>query len=198
MSSFKRSFTRNTKKAVSTMLVTAMCLSGGAAVFADQATTPTAQSVAAVSIFSDVKDGFWAEKHIYKLAAEGIILGDAGKFRPSDSVTQQEAITMAIRFMNLDSKLGNGEGTPTELTVSKYFKPYLELAVSQNLIDKSEEIAATGAKESWGEKKASREWIAKILVRALGKETEAKLQLVKLLDLRIIIRLQHQREVTLM
>ncbi|MDQ0088017.1 translation elongation factor P/translation initiation factor 5A [Paenibacillus anaericanus] len=174
MSSFKRSFTRNTKKAVSTMLVTAMCLSGGAAVFADQATTPTAQSVAAVSIFSDVKDGFWAEKHIYKLAAEGIILGDAGKFRPSDSVTQQEAITMAIRFMNLDSKLGNGEGSPTELTVSKYFKPYLELAVSQNLIDKSEEIAATGAKESWGEKKASREWIAKILVRALGKETEAK------------------------
>ncbi|GGH23984.1 S-layer homology domain-containing protein [Paenibacillus segetis] len=175
MSSFKRSFKRNTKQAVSTMLVTAMCLSGGAAAFADQA-APTAsnQSTASVSIFSDVKDGFWAEKHIYKLAAEGIILGNEGKFRPSDSVTQQEAITMAIRFMNLDSQKGDGSNSPSELNVGNYYKPYVELAVKKNLIDKKEEAAATGAKETWGSKKASREWVAKILVRALGKDAEAK------------------------
>ncbi len=177
MSSYKRTFRRSTKKAVSTMLVTAMCLGGGAAVFADQAGTPattTTQSAVTSLIFSDVKDGFWAEKHIYKLAAEGIILGDAGKFRPSDSVTQQEAITMAIRFMNLESKLGDGAGAPADMKVGNYFKPYLELAVQQKLIDKSEEVKATGAKESWGEKKATREWIAKILVRALDRDTEAK------------------------
>ncbi|MBA9085278.1 hypothetical protein FHR92_001744 [Fontibacillus solani] len=176
MSSYKRSYRRSAKKAVSTMLVTAMCMSGGAAVFADQS-QPAAtanQTVSTALIFSDVKDGFWAEKHIYKLAAEGILLGDAGKFRPGDSVTQQEAITMAIRFMNLNSELGSGSDTPTELKVGNYFKPYLELAVKKNLINKTEEIAATGAKESWGEKKASREWIAKLLVRSLGKETEAK------------------------
>lgn len=176
MSSYKRTFRRSTKKAVSTMLVTAMCLGGGAAAFADQAGTPAATTQSSVSslIFSDVKDGFWAEKHIYKLAAEGIILGDAGKFRPADSVTQQEAITMAIRFMNLESKLGDGAGAPADMKVGNYFKPYLELAVQQKLIDKTEEVQATGAKESWGEKKASREWIAKILVRALGRDTEAK------------------------
>lgn len=176
MSSYKRSYRRTTKKAVSTMLVTAMCLSGGAAVFADQgvAAVTTAQTSASALIFSDVQDGFWAEKHIYKLAAEGIILGDAGKFRPADSVTQQEAITMAIRFMNLESKLGDGAGAPADMKVGNYFKPYLELALQHNLIDKTEELKATGAKEAWGEKKASREWIAKILVRALGKDSEAK------------------------
>lgn len=176
MSSFKRSYKRNAKKAVSTMLVTAMCLSGGAAAFADESTpaVTTNQAVSASLIFSDVKDGFWAEKHIYKLAAEGILLGDAGKFRPGDHVTQQEAITMAIRFMNLDSQLSTGAEAPGELSVGNYFKPYLELAVKKNLIDKTEEIAATDAKESWGSKKASREWIAKLLVRALGKESEAK------------------------
>ncbi|MNO12277.1 S-layer protein precursor [compost metagenome] len=176
MSSYKRSYRRSAKKAASTMLVTAMCLSGGAAVFADQ-TEPTAttnQTAAAALIFSDVKDGFWAEKHIYKLAAEGILLGDAGKFRPGDNVTQQEAITMAVRFMNLDSELSTGSDAPAELKVGNYFKPYLELAVKKNLIDKTEEAAATGAKESWGEKKATREWIAKLLVRSLGKDTEAK------------------------
>ncbi len=157
------------------MLVTAMCLGGTTAAFAEETTTanPT-HNVAAVSLFSDVQSGFWAEKHIYKLAAEGILLGDAGKFRPGDNVTQQEAITMAIRFMNLDSQLGSGTGAPADLKVGNYFKPYLELALSKNLINKSEEIAATKEGESWGEKKASREWVAKILVRSLGKDTEAK------------------------
>ncbi|WP_068785328.1 S-layer homology domain-containing protein [Paenibacillus phocaensis] len=175
MASYKRTFKRSTQKAVSAMLVTAMCLGGTTAAFAEETTTanPT-HNVAAVSLFSDVQSGFWAEKHIYKLAAEGILLGDAGKFRPGDNVTQQEAITMAIRFMNLDSQLGSGTGAPADLKVGNYFKPYLELALSKNLINKSEEIAATKEGESWGEKKASREWVAKILVRSLGKDTEAK------------------------
>lgn len=52
-------------------------------------------------MFSDVNLGFWAEKHIHKLAALDILKGNNGKFRPNDDVTQQEAITMAIRFMGL-------------------------------------------------------------------------------------------------
>ncbi|MGG6312008.1 S-layer homology domain-containing protein [Paenibacillus macerans] len=180
MASFKRTFRRNTQRAVSTMLVSAMFLGGAGAAFADEATTVnTTQNVSAVSLFSDVQNGFWAEKHIYKLAAEGIILGDAGKFRPGDNVTQQEAITMAIRFMNLDAQLGNGSGVPSDLKVGNYFKPYLELALSKNLLDKNEEIASIKDNESWGEKKASREWVAKIIVRALGKDAEAKASATK-------------------
>lgn len=178
MSSYKRKFQRSMNRAVSTVLVTALCLGGGAAAFADgvqeDASQAQTQNTSSFQLFSDVKSGFWAEKHIYKLASEGIILGDAGKFRPGDSVTQQEAITMAIRFMNLNSKLGSGENAPKELTVGNYFKPYVELALQQKLIDKAEEITNTREKEEWGKKPASREWIAKILVRALDKEAEAK------------------------
>ncbi|MGP0586103.1 S-layer homology domain-containing protein [Paenibacillus timonensis] len=175
MASYKRTFKRSTQRAVSAMLVTAMCLGGTTAAFAEETTTVnTSQNVAAISLFSDVQNGFWAEKHIYKLASEGILLGDAGRFRPGDSVTQQEAITMAVRFMNLDSQLGSGSTAPADLKVGNYFKPYLELALSKKLIDKNEEVAVTKEGESWGEKKASREWIAKILVRSLGKDAEAK------------------------
>ncbi|WP_433946501.1 S-layer homology domain-containing protein [Paenibacillus sp. SN-8-1] len=175
----KRSRKRQSRKAVTTMLVTAMCLSGGAAAFADTnttaaTTTTSAQSTVSASIFSDVASGYWAEKHIYKLASEGIILGDKGKFRPGDNITQEEAITLALRFMNLDSKLPATPVVPDKLKTGNYFKPYVALALQQKLIDQTEEVAATGAKETWGSKKASREWIAKILVRALGKEADAK------------------------
>ncbi|MBP1907264.1 hypothetical protein J2Z32_003939 [Paenibacillus turicensis] len=182
MASFKRNIKRNSKKLVSTVLISAMCLSGGVAAFADNTSTTGNTSnnssntaTNAVSIFNDVKSGFWAEKHIYKLASQGIILGDKGNFRPGDSVTQQEAITMAIRFMNMENSLGSGEAAPTDLKVDNYFKPYLELALKQNLIQKNEELKLTGAKETWGKKKASREWVAKILVRAIGQESQAKL-----------------------
>ncbi|MNH79780.1 S-layer protein precursor [compost metagenome] len=177
--SYKRSRKRQSRKAVSTMLVAAMCLSGGAAAFADTTTTAattttSAQSTVTASIFSDVASGYWAEKHIYKLASEGIILGDKGKFRPGDNITQEEAVTLALRFMNLDSKLPVSPVVPDKMKTGNYFKPYVALAIQQKLIDQTEEVAATGAKETWGSKKASREWIAKIIVRALGKEADAK------------------------
>ncbi|RUT36025.1 S-layer homology domain-containing protein [Paenibacillus zeisoli] len=182
--SYNKSRKRHSHKAVSTMLVTAMCLSGGAAAFADTTTTAattttSAQSTVTASIFSDVASGYWAEKHIYKLASEGIILGDKGKFRPGDSITQEEAITLALRFMNLDSKLPASPVVPDKLKTGNYFKPYVALALQQKLIDQTEEAAATGAKETWGSKKASREWIAKIIVRALGKEADAKVAAAK-------------------
>ncbi|AWB46932.1 S-layer homology domain-containing protein [Paenibacillus sp. CAA11] len=160
------------------MLVTLMFITGGSAAFAAETTTKTTQSAVTQSattssIFSDVKSGYWAEKHIFKLAAQGIILGDNGKFRPNDYVTQQEAVTIAIRFMNAEGSLNSGAAS-AKLKSGNYFKPYIALAIQNKLIDENEEVAATGAKESWGEKKATREWIAKILVRALGKESEAK------------------------
>ncbi|WP_223070332.1 S-layer homology domain-containing protein [Paenibacillus caui] len=172
---------KNVKQTIATMLLTLTFLTSGTAALADQASTPAASTVNSSAtqsvqtlLFSDVASGFWAEKHIYKLASEGIILGNNGQFRPNDSVTQQEAITLAIRFMNLQDKLVSSAAPPENLKTTNYFKPYVALATQHKLIDSNEEIAATKAGESWGEKKASREWIAKILVRALGKDADAR------------------------
>ncbi|MBB3127736.1 hypothetical protein FHS19_002390 [Paenibacillus rhizosphaerae] len=164
------------KKVVSAVLVGMMALSSGTAVFADtQTTTGASVTAASVGQFSDVKSGFWAEKHIYKLAAQGIILGDKGLFRPNDYVTQQEAVTMAIRFAGLQNKLSTDTAValPENVVVNNYFKPYVALAFQQSLLNKTSESAATGQKGTWGERKASREWITEVLVRALGKESEA-------------------------
>lgn len=173
-------FKRNSKRTVATMLVTLMFLTGSSSAFAAETVTNKTDSVPTVtqstmgnSLFNDVKSGYWAEKHIYKLAAEGIILGDKGKFRPGDAVTQQEAITMAIRFMNIEGSLKSGAAN-SKLKSGNYFKPYIALAAEKKLINVDEEISSTGAKDNWGEKKATREWISKVLVRALGKEADAK------------------------
>lgn len=153
-----------------------MVMGSGTAVFADNASNNTAaQSTAASALFKDVKSGYWVEKHIYKLASQSILLGNNGLFRPNDNVTQQEAVTMAIRFAGLEGKVDKNASValPANMQVNNYFKPYVALAIQQNLLDKTSENAASDSKQTWGERKASREWITEVLIRALGKESQA-------------------------
>lgn len=181
---FENKGSRPVKRAAVTLLLTLSFIVSSTAVFADSQTSSanpsgtvaaaSATTTASTPLFSDVGTGFWAEKHIYKLAAEGILLGDKGKFRPNDPVTQQEVIKIAVAFMNKSDKLVDGAKPSINLGSAAYFQPYVALALQEQLIDGKEELAATGAKETWGTKKASREWIAKVLVRALGKEADAK------------------------
>lgn len=170
-------------KAISAVLAGAMVLGGASSAFADAATvaatTPAAvttpTTTAATGIFSDVKTGFWAEKHIYKLASQGIVVGNNGLFRPGDSVTQQEAVLMALRFMKLQGKvdIDTAVALPAGFEVSNYYKAYVVLAFQQGLLDKTTEMASDNLKTAWGERKATREWIAEVLIRALGKTSDA-------------------------
>lgn len=172
----KRPLKAYSSKAVSAVMAGAMIFSGASAVFADTAaTTAATTNTQSSGIFSDVKTGFWAEKHIYKLASQGIVVGNNGLFRPGDSVTQQEAVLMALRFMKLQDKVDNSSAValPTDFKVSNYYKDYVVLAFQQGLLDKATEMAPDNLKTSWGERKASREWIAELLIRALGKSAEA-------------------------
>ncbi|MFD1774226.1 S-layer homology domain-containing protein [Paenibacillus rhizophilus] len=170
-----------TKKTISVLLAGAMVFGGAGAVFADGASAAGASATASMTVsktgaFSDVSSGFWAEKHIYKLAAQGLIVGNNGKFRPGDPVTQQEAVLMALRFMKLENKAAaNSVATalPTGFDVSNYYKPYVVLAFQQNVLDKATEMSADNLKSSWGTRKATREWIAELLIRALGKTSDA-------------------------
>jgi hypothetical protein len=159
-----------------------MIFSSASAVFADTAATTAATTTTqSVGIFSDVKTGFWAEKHIYKLASQGIVVGNNGLFRPGDSVTQQEAVLMALRFMKLQDKVDTSSAValPTDFKVSNYYKDYVVLAFQQGLLDKATEMAPDNLKTSWGERKASREWISELLIRALGKSADATIAATK-------------------
>jgi len=143
--------------------------------------TYTEKAASAASIFSDVKPG-WAEKHIAKLAMQGILKGGTGKqagmFSPANKVTRQEAVIIALRFMGVDSEVKLGEPLvfPSDLVIKDDYKPYIKLAVQKNILFLDEEIAQVkkdGGKE-WGSSPATREWMAKLLVRAIGKDQAAK------------------------
>ncbi|WP_036604516.1 S-layer homology domain-containing protein [Paenibacillus assamensis] len=150
-----------------------------AALAAEAASTATKVNTTGFSpMFSDLKSGHWGEAHIHKLAALGILKGYNGKFRPDDPVTQQEAITIALQYMNVKSELPNADEVvlPEGIKVGNHFKPYAALAIQKGLINKTEEVAALDpkAKGTWGEQKATREWVTKILVRAMGKDADAQ------------------------
>ncbi|NMM54201.1 S-layer homology domain-containing protein [Paenibacillus aquistagni] len=174
----------NMKKKVSTvtsaLLAMTMTVSAVPAVLAAPAehaeVTASAAEGTYSPVFSDVKLGHWAEKHIHKLAALGILKGNNGKFRPADDITQQEAIALAIRYMGLENELNESGNAalPEDFKVGNYFKSYTVLAFQKGLLNSEEELKNLDPKKPWGDQKASREWITKILVRAVGKESDAK------------------------
>lgn len=151
-------------------LLTGFSAVGAASVHADTAIATTK--------FSDVPAGHWAEKHIAKLASQGIVKGTNGAFKPSDNISQQEAVALAIRFIGKESEVKTDEAVvfPENFNVSTYFKPYIVLAFQTGLLNRDEEFKLADATPDtpWGTKPASREWITKLVVKAIGKEETAK------------------------
>lgn len=158
------------------MMLTSMQFAMAAESHSAGTTNQVPSSTITSPVFSDVKLGYWAEKHIHKLAALDILKGNNGKFRPEDTITKQEAVTMAIRYMGLEGELNSTASValPTDFKVGDYFKPYIVLAFHKGLLDKKEEMANPNPKQAWGDMKATREWATKILVRAVGKQAEAE------------------------
>ncbi|THF81200.1 S-layer homology domain-containing protein [Cohnella fermenti] len=133
-------------------------------------------SAAAATPFSDVAAGHWAEKHIAKLALQGLLKGNEGKFSPNAALSRQEAVLIAIRFMGLEDKVDSSAVSfPDSFYVDNYFKTYINFAFKQNLIDMAEEfeLASAEAGKNWGSSPATREWVARLLVRAIGMDADA-------------------------
>ncbi|SEM77814.1 S-layer homology domain-containing protein [Paenibacillus sp. OV219] len=160
-------------KAVSSIMVFSL-LTGFSAV---GSTLAHAEASSVVTKFSDVPSGHWAEKHIAKLAMQGIIKGTNGAFKPADNVSQQEAVALAIRFIGKEQEVKTDEAIvfPENFEVSTYFKPYIILAFQLGLLDQTEEFKQAEAESTsqWGLKKASREWITKLIVKAIEKQKTA-------------------------
>lgn len=148
-------------------------------IFTGTGLTTPAVSAAAIT-FSDVVSGHWAGKHLSKLTMQKILSGYSdGTFRPNKSVTHQEAVIIAIRFMGLDDELDSSDVIvlPEVLKIKDDYKKYLNLAFKKQLLNMEEEInlAEQDKSKEWGNSPASREWVTRLLVRAIGKDSEAKL-----------------------
>lgn len=134
-------------------------------------------SAASATPFSDVAAGHWAEKHIAKLALQGLVKGDKGLYSPNGNLTREQAVLIAIRFMGLEDEVQTNKvfALPGTIAVDAYFKPYINFAFQQKLLDVTEEaaLATSEPKQAWGSAPATREWMAGLLVRAIGKQADA-------------------------
>lgn len=173
---------RNKQKQMRKMAAAALALSmlvGSPAYAADPITSSSTSAVGGLVLsFADVSATHWAIKHITKLASLGIIQGyERQEYRPENTVSQQEVIVMALRMMGLESEaLKSKADTVLPVSVDTFFKPYIAYAFERGLIDRQEEIADTTNKTAWGAREASREWVAKLVIRALGKQNLANQQ----------------------
>jgi hypothetical protein len=165
---------------VSTLIITSLAATPAlAASVTPTSTTTTANSSVRLS-FTDVSSDYWGVRHISKLALEGIIegVGD-GVFAPETAVSQQDVLIMAIRMMGLQSDaLANKSETVFAgfMKVSDYARNYVSLALEKGLISNEEELQRSSSLkpgEIWGQKAATREWVAEVVIRAIGKASMA-------------------------
>jgi hypothetical protein len=141
--------------------------------------TTTSTAATTITQFADVSPQHWAIKHITKLASLGIIQGyEKAEYKPENSVSQQEAIVMAIRMMGLENEVLKIKSDPVlPVVVDSFFKPYIAYAFDKGLITIKEETEGTSTiKTAWGSRPATREWVAKVVIRTIGKETVAQAQ----------------------
>jgi hypothetical protein len=61
--------------------------------------------------FTDVKATDWHAVAVERAAAEGLIQGFAGKFRPNDNITRQEAAAVLMRAFKLEAKAAGSLNT---------------------------------------------------------------------------------------
>lgn len=140
------------------------------------ATTAAATTTAASGSFPDVPAAHWANKHVAKLALLGIMQGyPTGKFMPNAAVTQQEAIVMAIRALGYENQIDKSDTAYVmPMDVGAFYKPYVILALKKGLINLQDETASLKPNDNtWGTREATREWVAVLTIKAIGKEQEA-------------------------
>ncbi|WP_284640143.1 S-layer homology domain-containing protein [Paenibacillus silviterrae] len=174
----KRRRNKQLRKLSATVLAVSLLMSSTA--YADtiipSSTTPSAAAAAGLVLsFSDVTAQHWAIKHVTKLASLGIIQGyERNEYRPENSVSQQEVIVMALRMMGLENEVKRSRTeTVLPFAVDDFFKPYVAYAFDKGLITVQEETQGTTTKTAWGSREATREWVAKLVIRAIGKQALA-------------------------
>lgn len=170
----KRNMRKTLKLAVACSLVSTMML--GAPVYAAEPATGNTTTTTSTSLrlsFPDVPVSHWAIKHVTRLAVEGVVQGDDfGRYNPENSVSQQDVIIMAIRMMGFENAALQSKSNvalPFD-DVRPDARPYVAYAIDRGLIDLQEEYTAG---KKWGTLEAPREWVAQIVIRAIGKTSEA-------------------------
>ncbi len=90
--------------------------------------------------FTDVQEAYWANRYIVKAAELGIISGyQNGSFKPENTVTYEQAVTMIVRVMNLEESALAAGGYP-----SGYVSVAEEYGFTHQLLTQSGDLMTRG------------------------------------------------------
>jgi hypothetical protein len=125
--------------------------------------------------FQDMAESHWATKHVRKIGLLGITSGDdKGRYNPTQNITREQAVIMAINLLGLQEEAkANTVQVNLGFSVSAWAEPYVKYAVVKGIIDLRDEAGNVTSAGAWGTVSASREWIAKLVAKALGKDADA-------------------------
>ncbi len=130
---------------------------------------PSDAQAASQASFRDVAKSHWANQAVTKLALRDVIAGyEDGSFRPAESVTQLQAVVLAIRNMGLTEQAALYKTRTIPYTVPDWAKGDIALAIEKGLLKPDEKNFSPNSP-------ATRAWIAQLMVRMIGKESEANL-----------------------
>lgn len=124
--------------------------------------------------YTDVPTGHWSYQYVAKMNLREVVAGYPDKtFKPDHAVTQLEAVLMAVRNLEADSQLINIDASrslPFEVPewAERQSKKELLFAIDKGLIVTAEEDFSA-------DKLANRAWMARLVVRMIGKDAEAAL-----------------------
>lgn len=126
------------------------------------------------SFFQDEGEAKWAIKSIIKLAGQGVFKGDGqGHFMPNRPITRAEAVVAAVRLMGKEEEAKSAGDVELLFKDAKsidrkfgWAEGYIYVALKAGLFDSDMD-------QFQPEKPATREWVATLMVRALGWEDEA-------------------------
>lgn len=126
-------------------------------------------SVQVAMKFKDLQEASWAMKNILKMNANDIIMGYTdGSFRPNKPVTHAEAVVLTMRAAGLqseiDSKVADAVYLPFKdaKSIPNWAQNAVAVAVEKGY------LAAGPSGNFQSNKAASREWVVKLIAKALS------------------------------
>lgn len=115
--------------------------------------------------FTDI-EGHWAKAAITRMAAQSVIRGKGNsQFRPGDSLSKEEALTLVVRILGLETRAQRATGASTgEKDQPRWSDGYLAVAVEEGILSEEERVKLIPARTKPAERQEVAAWVA----RALG------------------------------
>ena len=121
------------------------------------------------SPFKDVSINHWGLQHIFKMERRGVINGYGdGEFKPNKTVSQLEAVVMAVRAMGLEEESKMIDTSVIDewqlnLPASWNADSYVAMAIKKGLIEQENFNPNSDA---------TRAWVAVLVIKMIGSEEE--------------------------